>query len=368
MEQSFSDRDISTFLKLLLEEGEMNVVDDSPDMYIRLKATGKQETISVDGRSMPLAIYGTKATDAMIINPFAEGEAESIRSTWFYTSRNLVISSLVAAIVKKLLEVGAASASKKKDDNPDRKAIALMSKRILDVDEKMVKEFSSLTKAGDLRNFFQIYYNKTAKQGEVRCVVFVEAQRKAYPSIRVKTWEVLEGLIKDILNINDLSELNYSPKTIGIPVFESYVNIYINVLKRLAEPLKIIGKELKNIGTLESHLKYLPQYYGRAKWCTTPQANVSQQPVLGLPWSVPLTVPTPGVTVPGAMVPGIPGMVNTSVPMPMSPYGMPMPGMLPAQAPGFPAINVPMGVPPQVPAPIMPQPATQNSDNPFTRA
>lgn len=372
MEQAFSDKDISSFLKLLLEEGNMTVVDDSPDMYIRLKANGKQETISVDGRSMPLAIYGTKATDAMIINPFAEGEAESVRSTWFYTSRNLVISGLICGIVKKLIEVGAASASKKgKDDNPDRKAIALMSKRILDVDEKMVKEFTSLTKMGDLRNFFQIYYNKTSKQGEVKCVVFSEAQRKAYPSIRVKSWEVFEGLIKDILNINDLAELNYAPKTIGIPVFESYVHIFVDVLKRLEEPLKITGQELHNLGTLESHLKYLPQYYGRAKWCTTPQVATDAQPVMGVPWAMPLSVPTPGFGVPGAM-PTIP-MAGTGVPMPFNSYqvgGVPMgmPNAVPNPMPYQNTVPIIPGAPaPQVPTQPVMMPA-QSSDNPFTRA
>lgn len=388
METNFSDADISSFLKSLIELGGGNVVDDSPDKYIRLKSTGKQETLTIDGRSQPLAIYGTRATDAIIINPFAEGEADSTKNTWFYASRNIVLSAILASIMKKLLTIGAENANRKKGEKEtaDMKAIGLLSKHILSVDEKMVKEFESLSK--ELHNFFNIYYNKTTRQGEVKCVIFVEAQRKAFPSIRVKTWDVLAGLMRDILNVTDLSEFNYMPQTLGVPVFESFANILVNIYARLEEPMKLIDRTVDNLAALRSHLKYLPQYYGKAKWCTAPQPAVGANMGMASPLVMPAPMggnyvmpnQMPGMLPAGAagVMPGVmPGMMNGMVmpyanPVMPMPAGTMMPGMVNTTVPMMP---MPAGSAygPMAVAPIGTLAPTQNdklspSANPFARA
>ena len=118
MEDKFTDADISNFLKGLLELGDINTVDDSPDKYIRTKS-GDQETLSVDGVKKPLAIYGTRAEDAIIINPLAEGESGAERNAWFYGNRKMVLAAMIKTIIAKALAVGAASHARKKTDKDD---------------------------------------------------------------------------------------------------------------------------------------------------------------------------------------------------------------------------------------------------------
>ena len=342
MEANFTDAEISSFIKDVIELGGGNTVDDSPDKYIRLASSGKQETLTVDGRAVPLAIYGTRATDVIIINPFAEGEADSSKNLWFYSSRNIILAAIIIKIMRHLLALGAENTSKKKPEKDkdaavDMKAIGLLSKHILNVDEKMVKEFESISK--EFHNFFNIYYNKTSRQGEVKCLVFNEAQRKAFPSVRVKSWDVFSGLLLDILNVSDLSEFNYVPQTQGIPVFESFSNILVSVYEHIAEAAKVINREITNIGTLRSHLKYLPQYYGKARWCTSAQPQALNP--MGMPSPLPQMNMVP-------MQPLVPGVMGAGIPnaMPMM-YNT---GMAQLGVPGITVTGGPM-MPPVMPSP-----------------
>lgn len=373
MSTQFSDNDVSSFLKGLIELGGGNVVDDSPDKYIRMKSDNKPVTLSADGRNVPLAIYGTKATDAIIINPFSEGDTDSTKQAWFYSSRNIVLSALIVKIMKTLLTVGAASHKKKKDEEPaSMEAIKWISKYVTEIDEKMVKEFDTISK--ELHNFMNIHYNKGTKRGEVKCVIFTQNQRKAFPSVRAKTWGVFEGILSDILGISELGELDYIPETLGIPAFESFAHILVNIYERLQEALKLIGRE-DNVAALKSHLKYLPDYFARAKWCATPTAVVPQQQVM-----VPApTVQTPSMygAMPGAGVPVV-TPAPTIVPWGQQ-IGSPVPA--PTMAP-YAYVNTGYAaVPTQMPAPAfnngysmgmngaqtipMPKP---KSSNPFSKA
>ena len=339
MDMNFTDADISLFLKLVIELGGGNIVDDSPDKYVRLASTGKLETLTVEGRAMPLAIYGTRATDAIIINPFAEGESDSSKNLWFYSSRNVILSSLIIAIMRKLLTIGAETASKKKSDKEgetDNRAIGLLSKHILNIDDKTVKEFDSITKS--FKDFFIIYYNKSTRQGEATCFVFNEMQRKAYPNVRVKSWEVFSGLLLDVLNVSDLSEFNYVPKMQGIPVLESFANILVTIYEHMEESLKVIDRPVSNTGTIRSHLKYLAQYAAKSRWCTGPQMATATpvgmpMPFQAMPNMMPQAVPYGAVGLPGMVNMGVPAMPGMMAPMAamsgMSPVGAPMSGVMP---------------------------------------
>lgn len=328
MDTNFTDADISLFLKLFIELGGGNVVDDSPDKYIRHASDGKLETLTVDGRAIPLATYGTRATDAIIINPFAEGESDSSKNLWFYSSRNVILSSLVIAIMRRLLVIGAESVSKKKDkevkEEPDNRAIGLLSKHILNIDDKMVKEFDSITKS--FKDFIIVYYNKSTRQGEVSCFILNEAQRKAHPSIRVKTWEVFAGLLLDILNVRDLSEFNYTPNTQGIPVLESFTNIYVTIFEHIEDALKLIDRTTTSMGTIRSHLKYLSQYAAKARWCTGPQ---------------PAAINPVGMQSPLPVLPGV-GMLPMTAAN-LLPVQTQLPGMLPPMNMGMP-VGIPGGI------------------------
>lgn len=386
METQFTDQDVSNFLKQIIELGGCHIVDESPDKYIRLASSKKQEVLTVDGASKPLAIYGTKAVDAIIINPFAEGDADSTRNAWFYASRNRILSMSLIAIMQHLLQIGAEARKKNKhkgetEEPTDLTAIRLLGSFALDVDEKMLKEFKNIS--ADASKFFVVHYNKTARQSEVSCVLYTEAQRKSFGnSIRVKTWDVLRGIMNAVLDTDDLSVFTTVPNTLGFPVFESYTKTLIKVYEAIREPLTMLGREPEQLETLNSHLRYLDQYAAKAKWCT----SVTTTPIApmptpqGTPWQSPMPVGVPGMAPIPGMMPQVPMGMPGTVPMAPQPVMPPM-GTMPPMQQMAPMGMVPMntmapmgGMMPPIPMGGMPQPYSaspmQNagkSRNPFER-
>lgn len=352
MEMGFSDDDISTFYKQLIELGGVQTVDESPDKYVRTKDDNKIAYITNSDKSTKqVAIYGTRATDVMILNPLAEGDADSALTSWFMKNGNLILAANLAKIIKACLTYGAETHQKKagKDEGADPKGLLIakyLGSDIIDVDEKMVKEFDNICKP--ITNFFNIHYNRSTTQGEVKCPIFTTAQRKSMPSVRAKTWKVLEHLMGRILDTESLEVFNYKPGTIGVPVFESFANILVKLYEILTEPLKIIDVKVEHIPELQSHLKYLPQYYAKAKWCVTPQtASTTTNTGTTVPWS---TGTQPQYTTPVTPIPVGVGIspLNGVRPVPVLPSANPM----------MPQTNVasipvtPFGA--QAPIPVMP--------------
>lgn len=317
----FTDNDVSSFLKVLIEIGGIYKIDDSPDKYIRFTSDNTLVTTNVDGVAKPLAIYGTKANDCIIINPFVEGEIDSSRNKWFYSTRNITLSGHLAAIMQYLLKLAADSKKKKGEDQvTDLLALELLADDVHDIDEKMIKEFKNIS--NELTNFFNIYWNKSLNQCEVKCSLFITNQRKAFGStIRVKSWDVLERLMTRILGTNDLGTFTKKPVTLGVPVFETFVGILVDIYSRINGALKMIGQPEVNVGELESHLKYVGQYAAKAKWCVSPQPAATTAPAI-TPWAMPGNIPTIAPMMP-MQNPYMPIMPNMGA-QPFMPMNQPM--------------------------------------------
>lgn len=370
MAKAFTDSDISSFLKGLIELGEAQTVDDSPDKYIRSAITGEQVTMTQEGKRVPLAIYGTSASDAIIINPFSEGETESTKNSWFIESRNTILGTLIAGVIEKLLTIGAENKDKKKVDKGEENRLATkyLSKCVLDIDEKMIDEFVTIRQ--DIYKFFHISYNKTKRLGEVKCLVFNPLMRDSFKKqVRQKSWGVFEKLVFAVLNTEDLADFTYKPDSIGIPVFEAFANILIDVYDHIKDALKIVDIKVPGLNALKSHLKYLKEYQAAAAWCSTANVGV-QQPanVAPTPWSLPQSTLPPSV-VPMAntgMMPytSVPQMPMQMPPM-MSPFGVPTVSTLPPTLSTTVPIN-PMPVQVQTVGQSMGVPTSMHaSDNPF---
>lgn len=336
MEMKFTDNDVTSFLTQLIELGQVDTVDSSPDKYIRRIATGKPETLTVEGKIFPLAVYGSRAADALIINPLSEGSADNTKNLWFYSTRNGILSKNIVAILLYLLEVGANSKKSKGEDISDIRATKYLSKYVHDIDDKTLDEFRRIN--NNPTEFFTIYFNKTTRMGEVRCIVFAKEQRKTF-DVRVKTWKMLEGLTLDILDAHSLSDFNYQTDNLSsVPVFDSFANILVMVYSHIEDALKLIGID-QNVEPLKSHLKYVQEYSRLAEWCKSPTGLPAQNanvPVPMAPWGVPapaaaVPVPMAAIPMPGTigMIPqpmlGMPGQI----PYPPTAVGVPMPGMAP---------------------------------------
>lgn len=374
METTHSDEHVSKFLKALLEIGGLYVVDDTPDKFIRNKVSGEVERISSGDKNAPLAIYGTYNGEALILNPFSEGESRSTQASWFFNNINICLAMNVLAMMTKLVELGVSqnkTTTKKKDapDEPmlDMKIVNLLSSVAKDIDEKVLQELKIISKP--CSNFFMIYYNKKTACTEVTSILTSEAKKKAFDSktIRNKTWTILETLLMKLLGATDMEEFLYKPKTAMCRIFEGFSFTLTKVYSRLNEyaPL-LIGKEFNTV-ELESHLRYFEQYAKTAYWCHgamvfeerkhAPQAPQQPMPVTMMPAST-----MPGYNQP--VLSGAPQMLTPPVNMPgaMNTPVMPMPGVMPPtqMMPAMP--NIPL---------CTQGPATPLSDivneNPFSR-
>lgn len=387
MTDKIKDEDVSKFLKAIIEIGGINSVDDSPDKYIRRgSGDGEPASLTVDSISHPLAIYGTRANDAIIINPFAEGDLDASKNVWFYSTRNVVLGGLIVKLMKELIKMGADSHLKKKTDKtePSLEAIKLLEGIVDDIDVSTIKEFDKIAK--ELRDFIVIHYNKTTKKGEVSCLIFNKVRRKQFPAIRVKSWAVFEKMLANILGTDDMSTFAESATTVGIPVLETFTKILVKIYKAIKEPLTVIGVTLPQLGELESHVKYLGQYYTCARWCvgSVPDKEQETKSTPTPPWVVPTVGGVPNVQNAIPMVGVMSAPAPVPMPIPVVGGGVPMPayGGVPMPVPQVPAMpmvgNGPLaGVPVSaslVPAastsvPVLPN-AYNNAvckDNPFAR-
>lgn len=275
----FTDKEPADMLKLLVELSGFYVVDNSPDKFIRGKSSGDPEFLMDGKEQKQLALYGTKSAEALIVNPLAEGEANSERNSWFYLALNKGLAGDLTFLMSKLLRIGADQHKKTKSDEsktPDKKVIELLTSNVQQMDEKLCKEFQQISKQ---QNFINIHYNKTQHKGEVKCLFFIEAQKKAFPNIRKSSWPIFEDILGKLLGIRNLTDFDYKPTVQALPLFESTVNILLKIYQRIQPWMKIFdcGPTEAQLGELESHLKYLNEYYEVAKWCVAPTNGATMQ-------------------------------------------------------------------------------------------
>lgn len=392
-EHAFTPEDASAFLQGVIELGGAEYVDDTPDKFIHLLNDPQPIELTVDGEKKKAVLYGSASQtgdNTVLINPYAEGAASATQTTWFYLSRNQILGTCIGKLIHNVLEFTAkrnavntkvAEGLKKKTKTKDKDALdpkvsaailALLAEDANEVDEKMVKEFDTIT--ADRSQFFTIYYNQTKDMGMVSCIIFNEKQRAAYKSVRTKTWSVLTRTICRLFDCTDLSVFNYKPSTLSCKVLESFINILVNVYRKLSEFWSQLQEEfnlhdikIENLNYLENHLGDLPMYQRRGRILVAPEVTSSSAGAV--PWSVPsgaapvATAPTVGgvsvfsgnaqaqaATV-GAMAPS--GAMGFCAPAPVAPsYAAPM-GVSAPMAP-----MAPMGAVPMAPQPVYTAPAS----------
>lgn len=303
----FSNDQITLFLRELIELGGGNEVDTNSEKYIRSVATGDVCEIPQNNQQKKLAVYGTQARDAVIINPFADGELGNMQNMWFYHSRNILMSALLIKIMKHILGIAAnANNAKKNAGAKDETVIKYLGKYAVNVDDKMVKEFSTIS--ANVADFASIYYNKAKRRSEFRCVMFLDSAKSSYTNIRKASWEPLQKILLKVLNVKDIKDFTVAPSSAAIPTFESFVNVYLNVFDAIKEPLKLVDIYVDTTA-IRGHLPQLDLYYNRAKWCSS-NTNIQQagNTNTSAPWnSTPGPVPASG-SLPGPMpAGGMPG-------------------------------------------------------------
>ena len=274
----FSNDNIISFIQGLIELGGANKVDDNPDKYIRSVLTGDIATIPMDDGNRKLAIYGSLATDVVIINPFAEGEANTTRATWFYHSRNILVAALIVKCMTHLIETAIRCHDKKyKETKEDHQAMKYLGKTATKIDNKLLTEFKTITESLD--NFVNIYYNKKDRKCNLNGLLEkdVAQLREIYKTsgIRVSSWDYLKSIFHAVVGVKELKEYQITPQSANIPMFESFCYVYLNLFDHMQPVLDLVGIKT-DVKELQGHLKYLEMYYQKAKWCASTSSVVSK--------------------------------------------------------------------------------------------
>lgn len=350
METTHSDDCVSKFLKELLEIGGLYTVDDTPDKFIRNRVSGEVERVTNGDKNSPLAIYGTYNPEALILNPFSEGEARSTQSSWFFNNINICLAMNVYAMMQKLIELGISQNkqskdTKKKSDTDDSmldmKLVNILAPVAKDIDEKVLQELKTISKPRS--NFFMIFYNKKTSCTEITSILTSAVKKKAFDSksVRNKTWTILETLLLKLLGTDDINDFLYKPKTSMCRIFEGFAFTLVKVYSRLNEYAPLLLDKEFNTTNLESHLNYFEQYAKTAYWChgamvfeERKQAPQSPQSMLPAMTNIPITSTVPGynatmAAMNGGMTPPL-GVAST------------VPGMTPAVS--APAMTPALGV------------------------
>ena len=262
-----NNEDIINFIAQTIEIGGLFKVSCDSDKFIMADDKPVMMKLSEDDKARPLAIYGTMNSDAYIVNPFNEGEASASISNWYYSSRNLTIGAIIVKIIIRVLEAGARAHGKNaKEEEGDALCAKYLGKYTSKIDDKMLKEFTSLSNS--LQEFCSIFYNKSKRTCKLNCLIFKQSAKEHHSNVRKASWEVFEHIAKSILGCKNIDEFDYIPENPNIPVFESFINIYVELMKRLEKPAELVNIDLSNWKTIKEFLPYLDQYYQQAKWCT----------------------------------------------------------------------------------------------------
>ena len=351
----FSNDNIINFITGIIELGGAFKVDENPDKLIHSVASGEVCTLPIDGGERQLAAYGSMASDVVIINPFAEGESNTTRATWFYHSRNLLVGALIIKCMRHLIEVAAKCHDKKyKETKDDLKVMKFLGKYANKIDNKLINEVNKITESLD--GFITIYYNKKERKCNLNCLLErdVAELKEIYKTsnIRVSSWDVLKAVFHSVVGVKDIKEYQTTPVSANIPVFESFIYLYLNLFDNMRAALKLVGIDVDKVDDLKGHLKYLEMYYQKAKWCTSTSSVVSKAQVVEQPKTT--VAPWQTSNLPSSVVGGVPmptmgannvARMPTSVTAPaMNPYMQPaqqfrpqyqQQTIYPQQQPGF---------------------------------
>lgn len=320
----FTDGDVAKFYANLINLTHSWTVETGAIAYVRKVSSGGKVRLDGDSNDEPryLAIYGSCATDAAILNPLAEGETVSAVNAQFYHMLSLSLGGHILKLGRLAIQyailgrktatakqadaeakAGTKASKAKKADKKDfteeqlissmkanekvneldddqiLQVADLLSGIITDIDATTLTEYDKVAKDAGVTGFLNITYFRRERQSRVTCRIFNENQRKIFPSVRSKSWDVFTVLLKRIMHVTDLSELSHKATVQGAPSFETTVTTFVDLYGRLMPLLPLLDIKVNKTAYNEAKdtLAYIPQLYGVAKWAVTAQAQPQPQ-------------------------------------------------------------------------------------------
>lgn len=272
-----------------------------------------------NGDMAPVALYDPAGMNAenIIINPFIEGLNNSDVSKWFYETRSMVIAGLIYRIMEGIITKAiACKDSSLSDQNLTSAEINTVQPYVNmnEVDQKLLKELTTVFKENGIRNFFNIYYSRKTYGCELHAGLFDEKFLEAFTkNVRKRSWPILTKLFLQVLDTSDIREIKTAADIPGCAKFDAYTKMYTLLLKKLRKVWSFQSKEF-DFDKFFNHVDAFSEYYNTARTViSVPVGKVKSSGVP--PWEGPATpsmVPVGGV----APTPVVsPSAGNTMVPI-----------------------------------------------------
>ncbi len=343
----FKLTDVTQFLKDMIElstiysadaEGYVVNADDGE--------LGARLTLTEAGESGPLLLFQEELRDptAFILNPLAEGLGVKESTLWFNKVQRTTLLGHVRTLAEAILTL-AVDENERLHKKPDKKKpaeeppflppplVAIAAAIIAEADAKMLDELRQLFADKD-PGLITIYWQRRQMVTLFNCGVFgtddsMTAYRERFPSIRKKTWPVLQKLLMGIFGMkeaDDYTKFNRKANPeVSCARLSSYLNTLfaiwseINPLLDLLEPpigidLSRFHYHTKNLGHYAELAGYMVDSKRGAVAPVTPHAAV-------VPGTVPNQLPPNISLVPGPMLPD--GRPSAPIPVVTGPWGQP---------------------------------------------
>jgi len=221
-----SDDQITLFLKWLIELSAHYYVDDQN--YIRNSEDGECVFIPGDSKSnvrRPIILYSANITDpdALILNPFVEGNIGSEVKRWFYSYLGQVFCNHVRMIQKFIIRKAIEAKDKtKKSENLELSA--LISPWITHCDEKSIQEFDKITRP--ISDYLNVIYITNKRECRLNCGLLDDKIKTIHgKDIRKKFWEPILDMLKLILNTQDFSDYFVISSNLACPQLDSTLRL-----------------------------------------------------------------------------------------------------------------------------------------------
>lgn len=279
---------VSDFYKGIITLGDFYTVDDTPGKYLHQK--WPEDTLVMDN-GKKIALLGTADNDAIMLNPLADGNSDSLGKSWFVHYTNRVLSMRISEIIKYALNAVVESSAKDTSKSKKSKKAAeeeadttpnwvweLAGKYAENITKATLDDYCDICKPN--KNFFVIAYDKKERKTYINCNVINEKLRGPFPKVPAKHWEIYEYMFRRLLKVKTTiqDELVFTAdKDCEFPLLAGYCSLLAIIYEAIKDPLETLGHPVTGLTDIQTHISFMTAYWDRVKGIRSQARSVPDQ-------------------------------------------------------------------------------------------
>lgn len=310
-----TDRDVTLLYSNMINLGgawTSDIQSHSDEFYIRRTTTGDKVLL---GDDKYLAVYGSTAKDATIMNPLVDDGGANLE---FYRMCTFSLSAMLVGILRFLVEYGSKCAESSKvvptlakttkktgaknkktgttesspvlpEANPKDYNISeehkLMAAKLLtgvatSFKSDTIKYFDRAIAHSEkhpIRNFISIRYDEGTRTSTMCCRALTEEYQSKYPGVTQTHWNIFNTLIRRVLDIEDGATISHTAAPMVSPKFESFAHVYLSIYERVMKYLPLINKtpDPHMFDVTKAYLPLISKLCAIARWATTSSSSAA---------------------------------------------------------------------------------------------